>query len=262
MRRILCLVLAVLCIGCTKLVSTKVTDTSENKGFVYTLKKTGFVGNVTHTLKSCGANPTVAVSVELVPVASPDWEAEYVINYDDWTKINKNFEFKLFLDSIGSIKSVNTSAEDRSFEIAGKALSTAVSIAAAGFGFPGLEMKSLGLGSVLLDKDELNTVCSRQASTTLEEIKEGKNEVKNRLASMTENEKAIIDKLSLAVQQQTNSTNQKNLLKQVEDLRTLNKQIAALVAKENEGLAAKMKAVTLVRLYRDSIPLTLPPLAG
>lgn len=101
------------------------SDPASRRGIAYFLPFTQFDTKTTWTLAACDAQgiPEIAVSFAATPVSAPDPDHLYTIDYSSLDAISKTSSVKVDFHDSGAIKSINASAEDRTAEIAGKAIS-------------------------------------------------------------------------------------------------------------------------------------------
>lgn len=227
MRRILCLALAVLCLGCTKLVSYKVMNSS-NTGLVYSLKKVGYVGNMTHVI-SCENGPKVDILIDLIPMYTKDKTAEFVVNYDKWFKINKQFDLNMVYDDYGALKSINAQAEDKSIEIATKILSTAASIAAKAAIF------------------RTGGACEQSIKTAFDGRNQDKETLKEHSAKYKYNNNVISDKEKMLQNTRLNKNDYEGTLNEIRALTDENKKLSKNIEEIQEKIQANENLLKVVQ---------------
>ena len=233
MRRILCLALAVLCLGCTSVISTKVAGNSTNEGFIYSLKKVGFLGNATYVLRSCGNPANVDVTVDFSPMYLADKTTEYVINYDKLNRMNKNIDMNLNYDGSGSIASINFAEEDKTLEIAAKAIVAAGKIAVA-----------------IAIKSRSDNVCTRETNDILIGMENTKKRIRDesKMLADVESQTAAL-KLTLT-KLQSNSKEYVQTQNSLDLLEKTSKYYADTIDKNKKSLAAAVDQTTMVqRIY-------------
>lgn len=128
--------------GCTTHLESSLASSAEPKsraGIAYFLPVTRINAKVTWTVTECSKDtgPVLAEEVVATTSSEPDPAALYVIDYASLNAFTKTSAVKVdFFDS-GAIKSINASAEDKTGEIIGHAVSTVSKIVLAAAGAPG-----------------------------------------------------------------------------------------------------------------------------
>lgn len=205
------------------------SDPASRRGIAYFLPFTQFDAKTTWTLASCDAQgvPEIAVTFAATPVSAPDPDHLYTIDYASLDAISKTSSVKVDFYDTGAIKSINAAAEDRTAEIAGKAISAVGKIAK--FGFIGASQSSF--------KFE----CSRDSKENLVKLKAANAKVTS-LTAKLERATDALDALTVRVVRSGDATPAKVFAEQ-------DRQIANVVAtKLEQDLAGKAAARLLKKL--------------
>lgn len=206
------------------------SDPTSRRGIAYFLPFTQFDTKTTWTLAACDAQgiPEIAVSFAATPVSAPDPDHLYTIDYSSLDAISKTSSVKVDFHDSGAIKSINASAEDRTAEIAGKAISAVAKIAK--FAAPGAAPNAAKFQ------------CTETAKKILEDLKDKKGKF-TKLTAKLEKATKVLDALTVRVVRSDDATPAKVFAE-------LDRQIANVVATQlgidqaKKVIAAQLKKVS------------------